>query len=111
MFDKTIGSYNLIYEITLPEGRTRLIDCFSPTQLEDLNVYLKNNGRNQRHVVGGYIISSADFFISHSLTGAEEQIAENIYYSLPIYDYHEHIFIRREAGSQTITLRMILSHI
>ena len=111
MFEKTSGSYNLIYTITLPSGRNRIIDCLSASQLEDLNTYLKNNGKNERHVIDGYVTSDDDLFISHSLTGDEEQVDALAYYALPIYDFQKYVFIRRANGGQTATLRMILTHI
>ena len=111
MFEKTSGSYNLIYEIAINGTAKKVIDCLSPADLTELNTYLKNNGRNQRHVIDGYVISSNIFMISHKVGGAEDQSIEDVPYSTPIYDWPEHIYIKSSNGEQTAIVRLILTHI
>lgn len=110
MFDKTIGSYNLIFSIT-PTGTPTLVkSLLSGPDLAELNAYLYDPVDNivSKIVVDGYLTGTATFYVSHKNGGAEETIAVGERYPLPVYSWPDYVYIR---GSGTIKARMLLSRI
>ena len=108
MYEKTIGSYNLIYQITLTGTPTLVRDLLTPSDLDELNTYLIVNGKEDKHVVDGYIKCGATFYISHKNGGAEEDVAAGERYPLPVYKWLDYVYIR---GAAPATVRILLSKV
>lgn len=111
VYDKTIGADDFTYAVTLSSTRTTVLDLLSPADRTELLNILYQDGdmtKNRKStVVDGWVFSeSAVIYTSHKATGAEEPIAINTKYPLPVYQFFKKRLFR---GSGTMIIRILTS--
>jgi hypothetical protein len=112
-YEKTIGSGDYTFNVTLTATPTSLINLLSVEDKQELMEALYLNGdptQNQLRVsIDGWLLSASNFYTSHKVGGAEEDVTAGIRYPMPVYQWHERRLFRGFQG-QLVTVRILLSH-
>jgi hypothetical protein len=111
MYDKTIANDFRIYEITIPDSPSLLINLLSASDRNDYESIVSGSGlvttrplegrpRQQyvRTVVDGYVVSTiSGFYIAHKVDGAYEFNDKNLQYTNPVYFWPEKTWIKTDS--------------
>lgn len=109
MYEKTIASEQLIFEVTLPTTKTLAFNLLSSAQKAEYDelyvigrAYLDTGRIIRRIPVDGYIISTSNFFVSHKQYGAEDMALANERYTFPVGLWLNRTWIRSEFETPAI---------
>lgn len=110
MYEKTIASEQLIFEVTLPTTQTLAFNLLSDAQkaeYDELFVvgrqYLDSERMVRRIPVDGYILcTTANFYVAHKRFGAEEIAVANERYTFPLGMWLNRTWIRADFETTAI---------
>jgi len=111
-YDKTVGGDDFTFIGALKATPSTLLDILTPADKQELLEAMYKGGDPNaariRVAVDGWLYSSADFYTSHKIGGAEETIVTGTRFPMPVYQWVRKRLFRGFEG-QPVTVRILLS--
>jgi hypothetical protein len=114
-YEKTIGGDDFTFDGTLSSTPKTMYELLSPADQTELREALFKNGNmtppltKYRVAVDGWIYcTTAPFYTSHKVGGAEETVDINVRYPMPVFQWWRKRLFRGFDG-QLVKIRILLS--